>query len=63
MWVAICLQMAPKRSNIDDTKDVLKGMITGINKQIEILQDFVQKCKNDVCYCHAFYPKGFMEKQ
>jgi len=55
--------MAPKRSNIDDTKDVLKGMITGINKQIEILQDFVQKCKNDVCYCHAFYPKGFMEKQ
>ena len=55
--MAIYLQMAPRRSNIDDTKDVLKGMIVGINEQIGILQDFVQKCKNDVCYYHTFSDK------
>ena len=40
--------MAPKRSNINDTKELLKGLLNGVYEQINILQDFIDKWKNEV---------------
>lgn len=42
------LQMASKISNLAGTKELVRGMINGISQQMQILEDFIDECKQQV---------------